>query len=380
MNKLLLTDATIKCFKIHFKKEVSVDLLKKIIELKPNRLITIDKKENDQNKLEKLCQEIGENDFHIFLYLKTIIDFIQKNQQQENLMKLVNPLLILHVALLIRLSLNDRHLPSSFPSITFSPTFSQVSYLEKLSLYLPITGRNRVIDGTDVQHDILDYMPQLHSFTFYICTHVETVGLSYKLSSEDIQQTLTNIGQQHVSSMFNYIHRDLAACTIFSIPFEFDYLQDLGNIFPDIVFSYVTYLYVKDIIPFEHEFFIRIARSFPLLKYLSIFNEERPALHNVRPFSSDNCQLYSTIEYPHLNKLDVTFRHSAYVEQFLNETKTKIPCLTELGVIVSHLKFVTNDFKREETRRNCVKVKKLATIGPLACSLDFYLYFPSLWK
>ena len=255
-----------------------------------------------------------------------------------------------------------------------------MSYLEKLSLYLRIKGRNRVIDGTDVQHDILDYMPQLHSFTFYICTHVDAVGLSYKLSSEDIQQTLTNIGQQHVSSMVNYIHRNLAACSIFSLPFQFDYLQDLGNNFPDIVFSYVTCLYVEDINPFKHEFFIRIARSFPLLKYLGIFNEKPPVLHDVMPFSSDNCQLYSTIEYPHLSRLDVRRAHWAYVEQFLNETKTKIPCLTELRVMVSHLKCVTKDFTREETRRNCVKVKELVTIGPLRYSLGFYRYFPSLRK
>ncbi|CAF5147511.1 unnamed protein product, partial [Rotaria sp. Silwood1] len=73
----------------------------------------------------------------------------------------------------------------------------RMSYLEKLTLYLPIKDRNRVIDGTYVQRDILDYMSLLHSFTFYICTYVETVDLSYKLTSEDIQQTLTGIGQQH---------------------------------------------------------------------------------------------------------------------------------------------------------------------------------------
>ena len=47
-------------------------------------------------------------------------------------------------------------------------------------------------------------------------------------------------------------------------------------------------------------------------------------------FSSDNCQLYSTIEYPHLTTLDMCCAHGEYVEQFLNETKTYMPCLTEL--------------------------------------------------
>ncbi|CAF4425018.1 unnamed protein product, partial [Adineta steineri] len=73
-------------------------------------------------------------------------------------------------------------------------------FLEKLSLYLRVKGRNRVIDGTYIQHDILDYMPQLHSFTFYISTFINTIDLFYKLSNEDIQQTITNIGQHDVAS------------------------------------------------------------------------------------------------------------------------------------------------------------------------------------
>ncbi|CAF4516592.1 unnamed protein product, partial [Rotaria magnacalcarata] len=76
----------------------------------------------------------------------------------------------------------------------------RMSNLEKLTLNISIKDRNSVIDGTYIQHDILDCMPQLHSFTFYICTYVETVDLSYKLSSEDIQQTLMNIGLQDVTS------------------------------------------------------------------------------------------------------------------------------------------------------------------------------------
>jgi hypothetical protein len=255
-----------------------------------------------------------------------------------------------------------------------------MSNLEKLTLYLPIKGRNTVIDDTYVQHDILDYMPQLHSFTFYICTYVKTVDLSYKLSSEDIQQTLTNIGQQHVTSIVNYIQGGIAACSIFSLPFEFDYLKHLGNKFPNIVFTYVTFLLVEDTDPFKHEFFIRIARSFPLLKYLRIFNIESQVLDGLMTFSSDNCQLHSIIEYPHLTILDVKYAHRDYVEQFLNETKAFVPCLTEFGVCVYNLKAVTKDFTREETRRNCAKVKKLIVREPLVYSKDFWFYFPSLYK
>jgi hypothetical protein len=257
-----------------------------------------------------------------------------------------------------------------------------MSNLEKLTLNISIYGRDGVIECPYVQHDILDYMPQLHSFTFYICTYVETVDLLSKLTSEDIRKPLTGIGQQHVISMVNcvnsvvnFAYGNRVACSIFSLPFEFDYLGVLGNQFPDIVFSYVTYLHIRDIDSFEHEFFMRIARSFPLLKHLCIWNIQSQVLDGLMTFSSD-----SIIEYPHLTILDVKFAHRDYVEQFLNETKAFVPCLTEFGVCADDLKAVTKDFTREETRRNCAKVKKVFTIVTLLHSEDLCLYFPSLYK
>ncbi|CAM4974203.1 unnamed protein product [Rotaria socialis] len=254
----------------------------------------------------------------------------------------------------------------------------RMSCLEQLTLYVHVKGRNRVLDGTCVQRDILDYMPQLHSFTFYIGTYVDTIGLSYKLSNEDIRRTLTNIGQQHATSIVNYVSTDKAACSIFSLPFAFDYLEHLGNVFPNIVFSYVTYLLVEDDDPFKHEFFIRIARSFPLLKYLRIFNIESAVLYDHTTFELGNSGSHSIVEYYHLTSLDVRYGHRDYVEQFLNETKTYAPCLTELGVVDIHLKTVTKNFTRDETRHNCVKIKRLFTLGSLDHSRDFCLYFPSL--
>jgi len=256
----------------------------------------------------------------------------------------------------------------------------RMSNLEKLTLNISIKDRNSVIDGTYVQHDIFDCMPQLHSFTFYICTYVETVDLSYKLSSEDIQQTLINIGLQDVTSIVNYVCDSRAACSIFSLPFQFDYLKDLGNKFPNIVFSYVTYLHVKDNDPFRHEFFVRIARSFPLLKYLCIYNVRSSLPVDLMTFSSDNCQLYSTIEYPHLTTLDLSYAHREYIEQFLNETKTYMPCLTELFVMVRDLIVVTKNFTRNETRRNCAKVKTSFILPPRLHVEGLCDYFPSLYK
>ncbi|CAF3654345.1 unnamed protein product [Rotaria socialis] len=234
-------------------------------------------------------------------------------------------------------------------------------YLENLTLYLCIKGQNRIIDGTCIQEDILVYMPQLHSFTFYITTYVASGDLFHNLSRERIQQTLINIGQHNTATIVNYLSRCTAECSIFSLPFTFDYLRYLGNISPNIVFNYVTYLLVEDHDAFGHEFFVRIARSFPLLKHLHILNIQ-PQLSSNLTLSSDHSQSYSIIEYPHLTSLDVICSLTDYLEQFLDETKASVPCLTELEVSYRYLKTVTNNFTREETRRNCAKVKKLIAI------------------
>ncbi|CAF2163161.1 unnamed protein product [Rotaria magnacalcarata] len=235
----------------------------------------------------------------------------------------------------------------------------RMPYLEHLTLYLYIKGRNRIIDGTCVQDDILVHVPLLHSFTFYISTYIDIGDLSHNLSHEYIQQTLINTRQQNTTSIINNLGTCIVECSIFSLPFSFDYLLYLGNIFSYIVFNYVTYLLVQDRDGFKHEFFVRITRSFPLLKYLRMYN--------IKPqVSSDRSQSYSMIEYPHLMSLDVVYSNKCYLEQFLNETKACVPCLTELAVSHYDLKIVTNNFTREETRRNCAKVKQLIPIQPVA--------------
>ena len=66
-----------------------------------------------------------------------------------------------------------------------------------------------------------------------------------------------------------------------------------------------------------------------------------------------------------------------YVEQFLNETKTHLPCLTELNLSkYEDLRIVTNDFTRKETRRNCANVRRLITGYEIVGSKDYHAYFP----
>ncbi|CAF3091368.1 unnamed protein product [Rotaria sp. Silwood2] len=257
------------------------------------------------------------------------------------------------------------------------PLLHRMSFLEKLTLYLRTKNRAGFIDNTHLQNEILMYMPRLHSFTFYISTD-NTVDLFHDVPRQDNQRIVTNIRQQLMANIMHYTGDNKAVYHIFSLPFVFDHLEDIGNIFPDTIFSYVTYLLVQDIFAFNHEFFIRIARSFPLLNNLRIVNFQSQSTCNLNTFSSDSSQSYSIVEYPYLTSLDVRTADIDYAEQFLNETKTYAPYLAELTIHYRNLEMVTNNFKREETRWNCAKVKRLIMIGTWVHPKDFYLYFPLL--
>ncbi|CAF1297643.1 unnamed protein product [Adineta steineri] len=259
------------------------------------------------------------------------------------------------------------------------PLLRRMSCLEKLTLYLRINDRNRLIDDTHIENEIVTYMPRLYSFTFYIFTSAKIADLEHNASNKDIQQTYTNIKQQPIVKTVHHANREEIVCSIFSLPFQFNFLEDIGYTFPDTKCSYVTYLLIQDIVPFNREYFIRIARNFPLLKNLRLFNiikSQSSFDHNT--FSADNNQLYTIAEYPHLISLDVLCAHGDYLEEFLNEKKAYVPCLTQLKFVHNDLQKVTKDFTREDTRRNCANIQRLITFTQLAHTKDFYAYFPLL--
>jgi hypothetical protein len=244
--------------------------------------------------------------------------------------------------------------------------------LEKLTLYLRVCDRGTFIDGTHLYNDILMYIPRLNSFTFYICTVNTLDGFIHYLSNEDIQRTFTNIGYQQVTCIVNYFRTFKAICHTFSLPFTFNRFEKIANKFPSIAFHSVTYLKAYDVIPFQHEFFHRIARAFPSLKDFCIMN------YMPQPQVVNKLQCTDIVEYPHLISLDVKCVHSDYIEQFLLETKAYLPCLTELKVNYDQLRTVTENFTREVTRQNCTKVKRLILEDTLVFPNEVNVYFPLL--
>ncbi|CAF0902926.1 unnamed protein product [Rotaria sordida] len=237
-----------------------------------------------------------------------------------------------------------------------------MTHLEKLTLYIRIDDRSRFVDGTNLHKNILIHMPRLHTFTFYISTDIQFDDSVDHLSDNDIQQTF-------------YKYR--AVCNVFSLPFTFNRLEKISNKFPNIIFNTVTYLIVGDVIPFKYEFFIQIAKAFPSLKDLCIINVTSPLL-NFDSYTADNIDSCSSIQYLNLTSLTVNYVDNYYIEQFLLDTKTYAPHLTEIKVHFDRLQAVTENFTRDATRYNCRNIKRFIFEKTINYSNELYLYFPSL--
>jgi hypothetical protein len=267
--------------------------------------------------------------------------------------------------------------------------------LEELTLYLGIEGRARFVDGTQLHNEILIYMARLHTFNFYIRTTAQIGHSVPYLSNEDIQKAFTNVGYEQADCILRYSNTaPLTMCHIFSLPFAFDRLEMVSNKFPNVIFNNVTFLWVQDSVPFNHEFFARIAQSFPLLKSLRIANFE-PQTSKSAQLKSEN-QSYSVVEYPYITTLEIMYVHTDYIEQLLDASKTRLPRLTVLKIKYYKLKTVTENFTRDAMRLNCMNVQKLSIKeeedddgeeeeeeeeeeeGSIIYPKDFYVYFPLL--
>ncbi|CAF1073834.1 unnamed protein product [Rotaria sordida] len=184
----------------------------------------------------------------------------------------------------------------------------RMTHLEKLTLYLRILKRHifdadtsPYVDGTYLQNEILVHMSQLHTFKFYISTETRINYSIFRISGDDIRQTFTNIKYGQTACIIDDFGEFGTTCHVYSLPFTFTRLEKITTHFPFTVFDTVTHLSVRDFVPFEHEFFMRISQAFPLLKCFSI-NNWQMQYRNCNDNSS-----YSVIEFTHLISLNMVY-------------------------------------------------------------------------
>ncbi|CAF4251841.1 unnamed protein product, partial [Rotaria sordida] len=158
-------------------------------------------------------------------------------------------------------------------------------------------------------------------------------------------------------------------------PYKMKYYDNISNNFPGGLFKYVYKVSLYDEYPFEHEFFLRIEKSFPFMKELTIVNAKPQKNKLYRKSMSDNKDL-SIIKSPHLTDLNLIQAHDDYVEQFLVDTEMCLSNHLHLSVYYEAMKMVTENFTRNTTRINCAKLRSLHLW--MACGITKHVkdYFP----
>lgn len=245
----------------------------------------------------------------------------------------------------------------------------RMSNLEELHLNFNCFRQESFIDGNYLKDNIFSHLPHLKTFHFNICSFVNHYDRLNLLSNEDIQNTFRQFPNDQVVSCIDYFPgEDQGQCHIYSYPYVLPTYERITNNFPGGLFPFVRKISLFDEKPFEHEFFVRIQKSFPLLKDLAVVNREAQR--------NDQRDL-ELIHFPHLTRLWLNQVHDDYIEQFLLDTKTALPFNLELLVIYKIIERVTHGFKRTETRINCGKVKCVYDDGKRHLSKDFRRYFLS---
>ena len=255
------------------------------------------------------------------------------------------------------------------------PLLHRMSALESLTISLSVIDRTSFIDGVHLNNEIENRMPHLTTFIFNIHTHnVPFSEDDRRPSSYDTRRTF--IQGTFANCYVDYCLNGLGQCHVYSVPLPLTNFHGVTNQLPGGQFPHVRVLYVTDTVrPFEHEFFLRISRSFPFLKSITVFNR----LEQTRSEQClDDGQVSSIVEYSNLIELDLHYASIDYMEQFLIHTRTHWPRLNSLRVQYEHLTRVTENCTNNATRLNCAKVKRLITEVTMVHSKDVYSYFPSL--
>ncbi|CAF3965460.1 unnamed protein product, partial [Rotaria sp. Silwood2] len=248
----------------------------------------------------------------------------------------------------------------------------RMTNLEELALYI-FVGQRTCLDGNCLKNDIINHLPRLNKFTFNIRSFIYDLDQADLLSNEYIQDTFKGLGDIQVISCVDYFPKQRTGqCHFYSYPYTLTYYNNITNNFTDGLFKFVREVSLFDEHPFEHEFFIRIARAFPLLENLSMINQtqQKQKLNN-------NNEHLSIIEYLHLNQLRFIDTHDDYVEQFLVNTNTCLPKNIRLFIHYDSLKRVTNNFTRVATRVNCCKINCLRIYNQFQISKRLTNYFPN---
>ncbi|CAF1244129.1 unnamed protein product [Rotaria sp. Silwood1] len=197
-----------------------------------------------------------------------------------------------------------------------------------------------MFSSTLLELDVKPKLPNLQCFSLYCLSEIhfydEVISMLHRMSN-----------LEELKAKQGYCH-------IYSYPFTARSYENIANNFSGGLFTCVSEVSLFDEHPFEHEFFIRIAQSFPFMKFFTITNRKPQNDKQCRKLKNNNQDLL-IIDYPHLKYIRFKDSHDDYVEQFLLDTKTILPYDVDIYVNYKTLKRVTLNFRRNATQINCSK-------------------------
>ncbi|CAF1289177.1 unnamed protein product [Rotaria sordida] len=257
------------------------------------------------------------------------------------------------------------------------PLLHRMSDLEELDLCLIVSRKKIFIDGNDLKTNIINNMTLLNKFTFNIRSLSRFYNQINFPSNKDIRHTFDGFKDNQIISCIDYFQkRNYGQCHMYSYPYKLKYYDNITNNFPGGIFKCVRTISLFDERPFEHEFFLQISQSFPLIEKLTLINK-KPQINKFNEQSKDdNRPSLIVIQYSHLFELNLIKTHEDYLEQFLLDTKMCLPNSIFLHINYQLLKEVTHNFTRNSTRNNCAKIRVIFLYNTLGFPEHLKDYFP----
>ncbi|CAF1019079.1 unnamed protein product [Rotaria sordida] len=155
------------------------------------------------------------------------------------------------------------------------PLLHRMLNLEELDLHLKVDRYKGFIDGNDLKENIINNMPRLIQFTFNIRLTNRRPNQTNLPSNEDIKHTFKDFKDNQIISCADFFEENqFSYCHIYSYPYRMKYYDNITNNFPGGLFKHVDNVSLFDERPFEYEFFLQIAQSFPFMKKLTINNNK----------------------------------------------------------------------------------------------------------
>ncbi|CAF4284747.1 unnamed protein product [Rotaria socialis] len=258
------------------------------------------------------------------------------------------------------------------------PRLRRMLNLEELHLNIIVRCYEKLIDGETLKKDIVIYMPHLYKFTFNICSIIYHRNQTNFPLNEHIQKTFQYFPNNEIITCIDHFQeKAYSQCHIYSYPYKWEVYNNITNNFRGGLFMSVTKVLLYDEHSFEYEVFLRISKSFPFMRELTINNRKA---QNKKQFikSNNDDQILPIIEYPNLQRLDVSDTHDDYVELFLFDTKIFLPNDLHICTHYQSLKTVTYYFTRYTTGSNCVKLAALYVDEMDRINEHIKNYFPDI--